>query len=205
MPDYGFFAEYVIYLYCSNSERHKYKCRSQKTATMTRTKSSKQTSETVAFRYIHPITDQEYVGQARISWQGFNEDYEGGESVRIVDLINVWHVDDLGGHTKQEKFERWFEIQLEAAAEFAYLYPPAKPVLLPADWDEENLVVVTKVQAVMNVTTKNPLPTSAPGFSEKIDSVVPLHIPGENAYVITTTCPPSEAIEAIRKMAKLSA
>ena len=203
MPDYGFFAESVIYLYCSNSERYKYKCRSQKTATMTRTKSSKQTSKTVAFRYIDPVTDQEYVGEARISWQGFNEDYEGGQSVRIVDLINVWHVDDLGNCTIQRDMAHWFEIQLEAAAEQHYLYPPAKPVLLPADWDEDNLVVVTKVQAVMNITTKFPLPSGAPGLSEKIDGITPLHIPGENAYVITTTCPPSEAIEAIRKMAKL--
>lgn len=172
---------------------------------MTRTKSSKQASETVAFRYIDPVTDQEYVGKAAISQNGFNEDYEGGVVYYEVSILDVWHVDDLGNCTIQRDIAEWLEVKLELAAEFAYLYPPAKPVLLPADWDESEMVLVTKIQSVINVTTKNPLPTSAPGFSEKIDCVVPLHIPGENSYIVTATCPPSEAIEAIRKMAKLSA
>lgn len=158
-------------------------------------------STTVRFRYIDPATDQEYVGEAAISTQHFNEEYEGGETHQDASILNVWHVDDLGNCTRVNRMERWFEIHLEAAAIEQHNYPPAMPVQLPADWDEDGLVIVTKVTAVMNITTKHPLPSCAPGSSEKIQSVTPLHIVGENSYVVSTTCPPSEAIAELRKMA----
>lgn len=154
------------------------------------------------FRYIDPSTDQEFVGEAEISEHGFNEEYEGYKTYQEATILNLWLIDGLANATKVDffDFERWFQVHLEAAAIEQHNNQTGDYIGLPTDWE---IVKVNAITCVLNVETAHPLPTGAPLIGSKLESVTPLHMPGKNAYVISSLLPPSDAVAEVMRLAKL--
>ena len=152
------------------------------------------------FRYIDPQTDQEYRGEAVIYREGFNEEYEGGQSVYAADILRVWQVSGIEApELHPADLQPLLRTKIEERALEQYHTPPPRRIDIPTDWDD--LVEVEKIQCVINVRTKRPIPSGAPGLAPGcIDSITPLHIQGENAYVVSSTAPPSDTISAIRRL-----
>lgn len=106
------------------------------------------------FRYTHPDTDYQYVGEAQIECQTFNEDYEGGANAHAVQIWSCWEfgisVEDVApGDLSPELIKA-----LEETALHQYLNPPATPIELPSDWDEIEVIdqkttYTVKIKAIL--------------------------------------------------------
>lgn len=160
---------------------------------------AKQPIATSRFRYIDPETDIEYRGEAEIS----TDNERGGYAYQDARILKMWAIDFIEvTEVYPEHLPDSLILEIEAAAVQQYNTPPTLPIETPEDWE---MVKVEKITCVLNISTKNPLPTCAPAPGSKLESITPLHITGQNAYVITSTLPPSDAIAEIRRIARITA
>lgn len=163
--------------------------------------SAKTTPAVSRFRYVDPLTDIEYRGEAHITRRGFDEKYEGGSVYFDACIQRIWRIDLADcAEISLKTVPASLILDIEAVAIEQYINPPSQPIELPTDWE---VVKVERITCVLNVVTKNPLPAGLPTIGSALESVTPLHIPGQNAYVITSLLPPSDAIAAIRRMAEI--